>query len=102
MMLGREPSFLHQPSHVICFLLAFCLVRSDSIEASELSGHMRYNAPATIVLNAMAALYKMRSLSHVADVAADLGGAPRALICGTLAFSACNALMAAEAWVLVW
>jgi len=95
-LFDRSPSWYDNPHQIICFLLAFCLVRSDSFEARELSGHMRYAAPATVALNFVAALYKMRSLSHLVDEQHVLGG-PRTLVIGTLAFSACNALMLIEA-----
>ena len=96
---GRVPSFVDHPSYVISFLLAFCLVRSDSIESASLSSHMRYAAPATIALNLAAALYKMRSLSHLVEEAGVLGSAAT-LVYGTLAFSACNLLMVLEAFFL--
>lgn len=92
---GKAPSWIDHPSYIISFLIAFCLVRSDSIEARELSGHMRYAAPATVALNLAAALYKMRSLSHLAEES-DILGPLGTLVYGTLAFSACNALMVLE------
>ena len=101
---------------------------------------MRYSMPATVGLNLLSALYKMRSLSHLVDEADALGPLrtcadrqqprtqvapgrrawlrawspcakgglllltpcrlPHRLVLGTLAFSACNLLMAAEAWYL--
>eukprot|EP00966_Prymnesium_polylepis_P165781 3832016-Prymnesium_polylepis.2 len=60
---------------------------------------MRYAVPATVTLNLLSALYKMRSLSHLVDES-DALGAPRTLLLGTFAFSACNMLMVAEAWLL--
>ncbi len=98
-LLGRPPSWYLEPHQLICFLLAFSMVRSDSLEARELSSHMRYAAPATIALNFVAALHKMRSLVHLAELRPTVGW-PAALGVGTLAFSACNALMAAEAYCL--
>ena len=56
---------------------------------------MRYAAPATVALNLAAALYKMRSLSHLAEES-DILGPLGTLVYGTLAFSACNALMVLE------
>lgn len=97
--LGKQPSWIDHPSYIISFLLAFCLVRSDSLEAHELSGHMRYVAPATVALNLLAALYKMRSLSHLVDQS-DVLGVLGTLVFGTIAFSACNMLMVAEARLL--
>mmetsp|Transcript_23783 Transcript_23783/g.54517 ORF Transcript_23783/g.54517 Transcript_23783/m.54517 type:complete len:404 (+) Transcript_23783:115-1326(+) len=97
--LGKQPSWLDNPSYIISFLFAFCLVRSDALEARELSKHMRYVAVATVALNFLSALYKMRSLSHLIDEA-DILGPLGTLVIGTIAFSACNMLMAAEAWVL--
>jgi hypothetical protein len=96
---GKMPSWVDHPSYIISFLIAFCLVRSDSIEARELSGHMRYAAPATVALNLAAALYKMRSISHLAEQS-DVLGPFATLAYGTLAFSACNALMVIEHLVL--
>ena len=98
--LGHTPSFITNPEYVLTFLVAFCLVRSDSIEARELSGHMRYAAPLPIALNLAAALYKMRSLSHVVEAMPPLLGPACTLLYGTLAFSACNALMWVEARLL--
>lgn len=92
---GNMPSWVDHPSYIISFLFAFCLVRSDSIEARELCGHMRYAAPATVALNLAAALYKMRSISHLAE-RADILGPLATLAYGTFAFSACNALMVIE------
>ena len=97
---GRTPSVITNPEYIISFLIAFCLVRSDSIEARELSGHMRYAAPLPVALNLAAALYKMRSLSHLIEDAPIAVGPVSTLLCGTIAFSACNALMASEAWLL--
>jgi hypothetical protein len=97
--LGRVPSWTDNPSHCISFLIAFSLVRSDSLEARELSGHMRYAAPASVALNLIAALYKMRALSHLINEASFLGHIPTLLV-GTLAFSTCKLLMAVEFWVL--
>lgn len=97
--LGDTPSIITNPEYIISFLVAFCLVRSDSIEARELASHMRYSAPLPVALNLAAALYKMRALSHFAE-RADVHGPGVTLVFGTLAFSACNALMVAEAWLL--
>ena len=72
--LGKQPSWVDNPSYIISFLFAFCLVRSDSLEARELTGHMRYSVPATVGLNLLSALYKMRSLSHLVDEADALQG----------------------------
>jgi len=98
-LLGRPPSWYSEQHHVISFLLAFCMVRSDALEAKELSGHMRYAAPATIALNFVAALQKMRSLVSLVEKRHEVGRVA-VLGFGTLAFSACNALMVAEAYCL--
>ena len=97
--LGRVPSWTEKPGHCISFLIAFSLVRSDSLEATELSAHMRYAAHASIALNLLSALYKMRALSHLVDESHLLGRGPT-LHVGTLAFSTCKALMAMEFWCL--
>lgn len=97
--LGRRPIWLNDTTVFVSFLLAFCLVRSDSLESRELSSHMRRVAPPTLALNLLAALYKVRSLSHLVDEV-DVLGPSATLMLGATFFSSCNILMAAEAWVL--
>ena len=58
---------------VASFLFAFALVRSDALEARELSGHMRYTSRCTVALNLLAALYKLRKFLSLVEKSPTLG-----------------------------
>lgn len=97
--IGRSGSHLPTPEQLASFLAAFALVRSDSLEACELSGHMRYTSGCTVALNLMAALYKLRKFLSLVEKSAVLG-LPTVLGVGTFALSACNFCMVVEEVVL--
>lgn len=92
---GRSGAHLPSPEQLASFLAAFALVRSDCVEASRLSGHMRYTSGCTVALNLMAALYKLRKFLSLVEKSPVLG-LPTVLTVGTLALSACNLCMVAE------
>ena len=94
--LGRPA--IPSSSQITSFLLAFALVRSDALEARELSCHMRYTSRCTVALNLMAALYKLRKFLSLLEDSKILG-LPVTLLVGTLAFSSCNTFMALESLV---
>lgn len=99
--LGKTTIWSTSPRHVVSFLLAFAFVRSDSWEARELSGHMRHIPTASLGLNLMAALYKLRKLNFLVDHSPQLGTVPTLLV-GIVAFSAANCIMAAERHVVLF
>jgi len=97
--LGVEPIWLSSPRHAVSFLVAFSLVRSDTIEATTLSVHMRHLSSACFSLNVLAALYKLRKMIFLVDTT-PIWGTPAVLAMGTLAFSAANLLMSIEHFLL--
>ena len=98
--LGVTPIWHQQnPRHVVSFLLAFALVRSDALEARELSEHMRHVPSANALLNVVAALCKLRKVIYLADASTQIG-ALAAISIGTVAFSAAGIVMTMERVVL--
>ena len=51
-----EGLLIASPRHLLSFLWAFSLVRSDSVEATQLSRHMRHSLAFNVLLNLIAAL----------------------------------------------
>ena len=95
--LGKRTIWVASPRHVVSFLLAFSLVRSDSWEARELSGHMRHVPFIQMALNLVAALYELRKMIFVVEqgLTGELGVGYTFLV-GVAAFSAANLIMSCE------
>jgi hypothetical protein len=97
LVLGEAPIWSTSPRHVISFMLAFALVRSDTIEAKELSRHMRHHAAGSFVLNFVAALSKLRKVVWVAEhTNASALGVFLTILLGGVTFSMGNMIMTLE------
>ena len=90
-----EPADVLNPEKIGLFLLAFAFVRSDSLETCAFRSKFMHRWPVAAGLNLCAALYKLRKMAALVELAPKLG-APAVLLVGTTAFSACNCLMALE------
>ena len=96
-----EGLLIASPRHILSFLWAFSLVRSDSVEAIQVARHMRHSLAFNVLLNLVAGLYKFRKLVFLAGASPALGVSCTVLV-GTFAFTASTILMALEAAVLSW
>ena len=58
--------------------MAFSFVRSDSVEAAQLARHMRHSVMFNLLLNGIAALYKLRKLGKLSALCITITWASRA------------------------
>ena len=94
-----EGLLIASPRHLLSFVCAWSLVRSDSVEATQLSRLLRHSVPLHLLLNFTAAIYKLRKLGFLVAQSSKLGSLETVLL-GTAAFSAANFIMKLESLVL--
>jgi len=95
-----EGLLIASPRHLLFFVCAFSLVRSDSVEATQLSRLLRHSVPLHLLLNFTAAIYKLRKLGFLVAAAPPVIGSLGTVVLGTAAFSAANLIMKLESLVL--
>lgn len=95
-----EGLLIASPRHLLSFVWAFSFVRSDSVEATQLARHMRHSTQFHLLLNFMAAIYKLRKLGFLIAAAPPVIGSVGTVLLGTVAFSAANFIMKFESLVL--
>ena len=95
-----EGLLIASPRHLLSFVCAFSLVRSDSVEATQLSRLLRHSVPLHLLLNMATATYKLRKLGFLVAAAPPVIGSLGTVLLGTAAFSAANFIMKLESLVL--
>ena len=95
-----EGLLIASPRHLLSFVWAFSFVRSDSVEATQLARHMRHSTQFHLLLNFMAAVYKIRKLGFLIEAGPPVLGSVGTVLLGTVAFSAANFIMKLESLVL--